>query len=77
MCQLNHSNIIKYFTSFIVSNELWIILKLSDGGSLLQIIQSKLATNKNGILNEIAIATILKDVLNGLEYIHANGFIHR
>lgn len=48
-------------------------------GSLLDVIkfiQSKRAITY-GVFDEYAIATILRDVLRGLAYIHENGLVHR
>ena len=54
---------------------LWIV----QVGSLLDIIKHKMKTSdcKTGVLDEATIATVLKDVLKGLDYLHNNGHIHR
>lgn len=51
----NHENVVKYYTSFVVKEELWLVLRLL----------------------EVGIATVLKEVLKGLEYLHNNGHIDR
>ena len=47
-------------------------------GSLLDIVRHVTTKGvKGGVLDEVVIATVLKDVVQGLEYFHANGQIHR
>ncbi|KAL5110941.1 Serine/threonine-protein kinase OSR1 [Taenia crassiceps] len=79
MKNMKNENIVAYYASFVDKTELCIVMDLCQRGSLLDVIkfiQSKRDITY-GVFDEYTIATILRDVLRGLAYIHEGGLVHR
>lgn len=74
MKDAHHKNIVNYIESYIVGKFLWCVMEYMDGGDLTEIIR---VCGDN--LKEYQIATILKEVLEGLHYLHTlpKPIIHR
>jgi serine/threonine protein kinase len=73
MTLCKHSNLLKIHASFVHESKLWIVTPYLSGGSCLDIMK----TGFRDGLDESSIATILLQALQGLEYLHRNGHIHR
>lgn len=72
MQQCDSSYVVKYYGSYFKDSDLWIVMEYCGGGSVSDIIKLR-----RRVLNEEEIATILRDTLSGLEYLHAKKKIHR
>lgn len=70
----SHPNVVSYYCSFVDGQYLWLIMKFFSGGSVLDIMKYKFP---NGLQDEALIATILREALKGIEYLHKTGRIHR
>ncbi|XP_041850584.1 mitogen-activated protein kinase kinase kinase kinase 5-like [Melanotaenia boesemani] len=66
-----HPNIVAYYGSYIRVNKLWICMEFCGGGSLQDIY------HVTGPLSEPQIAYICREMLQGLDYLHAQKKIHR
>lgn len=71
--EFDHPNILSYYTAFVHNLDLYFILPLMCFGSCRDTMSNYFETG----LPEIVLACILRDVLNGLEYLHRKGYIHR
>ncbi|VFQ90297.1 unnamed protein product [Cuscuta campestris] len=73
MILVDHPNVLKSHCSFVSDHNLWVVMPYMAGGSCLHILK---AAHPDGF-EEVVIATILREVLKGLEYLHDRGHIHR
>jgi len=76
MHSLKHKNVVSCLSSFVVEEELWLVMPLLSGGSCSAVLRQH-PEFKLGIKDEALLATILRDVLQGLMYFHKSGRIHR
>ncbi|KAJ5191857.1 uncharacterized protein N7498_010842 [Penicillium cinerascens] len=60
----------QYKASFLKGHKLWIVMEFLGGGSCLDLL-------KPGVFNEAHVAIVCRELLQGLEYLHAEGKIHR
>jgi tRNA A-37 threonylcarbamoyl transferase component Bud32 len=65
-----HKNIVEMYGSYLVDDELWVVMEYLNAGSLTDIVTKT-------HMNENQIAVVCLSVLNALKFLHANGVIHR
>jgi serine/threonine protein kinase len=71
LSKLNHKNVIKYFGTLRTNERLAIFLDYCVGGSIAKLLESY------GKFKEHLIRMYTKQILEGLEYLHAHDVIHR
>ncbi|CAG8765582.1 34225_t:CDS:2, partial [Racocetra persica] len=60
----------QYYGSFLKGSHLWIVMEYCSGGSCSDLM-------KPGVFREEYIAIILRELLKGLDYLHAENKLHR
>ncbi|KAK2498927.1 hypothetical protein MC885_015357 [Smutsia gigantea] len=70
MRDYQHLNVVEMYKSYLVGDELWVLMEFLQGGALTDIVSQVR-------LNEEQIATVCEAVLQALAYLHAQGVIHR
>ncbi|XP_023644117.1 serine/threonine-protein kinase BLUS1 [Capsella rubella] len=70
---IDHPNLLRAHCSFIDSSSLWIVMPYMSGGSCFHLMKSVFPDG----LEQPIIATLLREVLKALVYLHRQGHIHR
>lgn len=70
MRENKHPNVVNYLDSYIVGDELWVIMEYLPGGSLTDVVTET-------CMDEGQIAAVCREVLQALEFLHYNHVIHR
>ncbi|KAK1432770.1 hypothetical protein QVD17_09670 [Tagetes erecta] len=73
MSLINHPNLLRAYCSFTTGQSLWVVTPYMAAGSCLHIMKSSFQEG----FEEPVIATVLREVLKALVYLHAHGHIHR
>ncbi|XP_047077003.1 serine/threonine-protein kinase BLUS1-like [Lolium rigidum] len=73
MSLIDHPNLLRACCSFANDHQLWVVMPFMAAGSALHIIK----TNFPDGFEEAVIATLLREVLKALVYLHSQGHIHR
>jgi len=75
--KLNHERIIKLYDVKNTKKYLFIFTELCEGGSLKDFIISKYNSNNSYFMKDSECATIIRNIIQGVEYLANNGIIHR
>uniref|UniRef100_A0A182PJA8 non-specific serine/threonine protein kinase n=1 Tax=Anopheles epiroticus TaxID=199890 RepID=A0A182PJA8_9DIPT len=70
MRDYHHPNIVETYSSFLVNDELWVVMEFLEGGALTDIVT-------HSRMDEEQIATVCKQCLKALSYLHSQNFLDR
>ncbi|MES1904402.1 MAG: STE20/SPS1-related proline-alanine-rich protein kinase [Paramarteilia canceri] len=80
MKQCRHKNIVRYFGTFLEGSSICIVMELCTA-SVDDVVQTRYSSmsgqKPTPVMKASEIASIIKQVLNGLAYLYGDGFIHR
>ena len=75
--KLNHDKILKFYDVINTENYLFIFTDLCEGGSLKDFIINRYNNSNDYLIKDSECSIIIKNILQGIEYLSQNGVIHR
>lgn len=69
---VNHKNIVRLYDLFDTTDKLYLVLEYMPGGHLFEVL-----SNRGIHFSEERASIIVRDILEGLEYLHERGIVHR
>jgi serine/threonine protein kinase len=70
MKEMNFRSIVNYIECFLLEKELWIVMEYLEGGALTTVVLET-------VMDEVQMATVTKECLLALHYLHSHNIIHR
>jgi len=65
-----HPNIVRYIDSFLVEDDIWIIMEYMEGGTLSEAAKAHTYTDKH-------IAYVAREVITAISFLHSLSYVHR
>jgi hypothetical protein len=65
-----HSNIVKYYRSHLIDDEIWVVMEYMQGGTLAEAVERY-------SFAESSVAYVAREILRALEYLHSHSLVHR